>query len=114
MSRDNFSSGSPFEAACGLSRAVRIGPFVAVSGTAPLSPDGTTAHAGDVYAQTVRCLEIVATALAQANARLDQVIRPPVVLLDISRWQDAAPAHVEMFGAIRPACTFVEVSRFID
>ena len=114
MARETFSSGSPFEAACGLSRAVRIGPIVAVSGTAPLSADGKTVHAGDVYAQTKRCLDIIASALAKANVRLDQVIRTRVLLVDIARWQDAARAHAEMFDAIRPACTFVEVSRFID
>lgn len=113
MPRQNISSGSPFEPKIGLSRAVRIGPLIAISGTAPLV-DGKTAHAGDVYAQTRRCLEIATTALAAAGARLEDVIRTRVMLVDIARWQDAARAHGEVFATIRPANTFVEVSRFID
>jgi enamine deaminase RidA (YjgF/YER057c/UK114 family) len=112
--RQNISSGSPFEAAIGLSRAVRVGPFVSVAGTAPLSHEGKTVHAGDVYAQTRRCLEITAKALRDAGAELANVVRTRVMLVDISRWQDAARAHGEVFGTIRPACTFVEVSGFID
>lgn len=112
--RMTVSSGSPFEAAIGLSRAVRVGPYVAVAGTAPLGPDGATVHPGDVYAQTRRCLEITAKALADAGAGLADVVRTRVMLVDMTRWQEAARAHGEVFGAIRPACTFVEVSRFID
>jgi enamine deaminase RidA (YjgF/YER057c/UK114 family) len=112
--RQNISSGSPFEGAIGLSRAVRLGPMICVAGTAPLSPEGTTVHPGDVYAQTRRCLEITAKALRDAGADLGSVVRTRVMLVDMTRWQEAARAHGEVFGEIRPACTFVEVSRFID
>ncbi len=64
------SSGSPFEPLIGISRAVRSGSWIAVSGTAPLGPDGKTVHAGNVYAQTRRCLEIVAAAIEQAGGSL--------------------------------------------
>lgn len=113
MIRQNISSGSPFEAVIGLSRAVKIGPSIAVSGTAPLL-DGKTAHAGDVYAQTKLCIEIMLRALAAAGAGPEHVIRTRVMLTVISRWRDAARAHAEVFGAHRPANTFVEVSGFID
>jgi enamine deaminase RidA (YjgF/YER057c/UK114 family) len=112
--RQNVSSGSPFESAIGLSRAVRVGPIVAVAGTAPLGPDGKTVGAGDVYAQTRRSLEITANALRDAGVELADVVRTRVMLVDMTRWQEAARAHGEVFGAIRPACTFVGVSRFID
>ena len=114
MTRTLVSSGSPYEGAIGLSRAVRIGPMIAVSGTAPLGPDGKTVHAGDLYAQTKRCFEICAKAVADAGGRLEDIVRTRVMLADITRWQDAARAHGELFATIRPACTFVEVSRFID
>ena len=107
------SSGSPYEPAIGLSRAVRVGPWISVSGTAPLGPDGTTVH-GDLYAQTKRCLEIVARAIADAGGSLEHVVRTRVMLTRIADWRDAARAHGEMFGQIRPANTFVEVSGFID
>lgn len=112
--RLNVSSRSPFEPVIGLSRAVRVGPFVAVAGTAPLDSNGKTVHTGDVYAQTKRCLQIIAGALYEAGATLTDVVRTRVWLVDMKHWQDAARAHGEVFGQIRPACTFVEISRFID
>jgi enamine deaminase RidA (YjgF/YER057c/UK114 family) len=114
MSRKLVSSGSPFEPQIGFSRAVRVGSMVAVAGTAPIAPDGSVASPGDAYGQTKRCLEIIANAIASAGLGLDSVIRTRVMLTDISRWRDAARAHGEVFGAIRPASTFVEVKGLID
>ncbi|MFF2774525.1 RidA family protein [Streptomyces sp. NPDC058052] len=108
------SSGSPLEPEIGFSRAVRHGPYVSVAGTAPIAPDGTTTAPGDVYAQTVRCLDIAEAALREAGARPEDVVRTRVMLTDATAWREAARAHGERFGAVRPACTFVEVSRFID
>jgi enamine deaminase RidA (YjgF/YER057c/UK114 family) len=108
------SSGSPYEASIGMSRAVRTGPWIAVAGTAPIAADGSPAHPGDVYLQTRRCLEIIARAITDAGGTLDAVIRTRIMLVDIATWRDAARAHGEVFGAIRPACTFVQVVRFID
>ncbi len=112
--RKLVSSGSPFEPRIGFSRAVRVGPFVAVSGTAPIAPDGGVFAPGDLYRQTKRCLEIIAQAIAEAGLGLGSVIRTRVMLTDISRWEEAARAHGEVFGAIRPASTFVEVKGLIN
>jgi enamine deaminase RidA (YjgF/YER057c/UK114 family) len=112
--RKLISSGSPFEPQIGFSRAVRVGPFVAVSGTAPVAPGGGVASPGDLYGQTQRCLDIIREAIGKAGLGLDSVIRTRVMLTDISRWQEAARAHGEMFGAIKPASTFVEVKGLID
>jgi enamine deaminase RidA (YjgF/YER057c/UK114 family) len=112
--RRNISSGSPYEKPIGFSRAVRIGNRISVSGTAPIGADGTTAHPGDMYAQTLRCLEIIREAIQAAGGRLEDVLRTRVYLTDADKWQDAATAHGKIFGNIRPACTFVEVSRLID
>ncbi len=111
--RKLISSGSPFEPKIGFSRAVRIGPFVAVAGTAPVAPDGGVAAPGDVYGQTKRCLEIISQAIAGAGLGLQSVVRTRVMLTDISRWEEAARAHGEVFSAIRPASTFVEVKGLI-
>jgi len=108
------TSGSPLEPEIGFSRAVRVGPYVAVAGTAPIAADGATAGRGDVYAQSVRCLDIAQQALHEAGATLADVIRTRVMLVDVTRWREAARAHGERFTLVRPACTFVEVSRFID
>ena len=114
MTRRRASSGSPLEPVIGFSRAVRVGQVAAVSGTAPLGPDGRTVALGDVYAQTRRCLEIVVSALAELGLGPEDVVRTRIMLTDASRWQEAARAHGEIFAPIMPACTFVEVSRFID
>ncbi|MEV4490171.1 RidA family protein [Micromonospora coxensis] len=108
------TSGSPLEPAIGFSRAVRVGPYVSVAGTAPIADDGRSASPGDVYAQSVRCLDIAEQALREAGATLADVVRTRVMLVDISRWREAARAHGGRFSQVRPACTFVEVSRFID
>jgi enamine deaminase RidA (YjgF/YER057c/UK114 family) len=112
--RKLVSSGSAFEPKIGFSRAVRIGRTVAVSGTAPIAADGGVAAPGDLYGQTKRCLEIIAQAIGQAGLGLDSVIRTRVMLTDISRWAEAARAHGEVFGEIKPASTFVEVKGLID
>ncbi len=112
--RQMISSGSPLEPQIGFSRAVRKGKHVAIAGTAPIGDDGTTVGQGDVHAQTVRCLDIAEAALKEAGAALEDVVRTRIMLTDVRRWKEAARAHGERFAAVRPACTFVEVSRFID
>jgi enamine deaminase RidA (YjgF/YER057c/UK114 family) len=114
MQRKNVPSGSPFENSIGFSRAVRMGGVIAVSGTAPILPDGSTAAKGDVYGQTKRCLDIMKKAVEDAGGHLSDVIRTRIMLVDISTWEKAAQAHGEFFADIRPACTFVEISGFIN
>lgn len=109
-----ISSGSPYEPKIGISRAVRVGPVIAVSGTAPLGPDGRTVGKGDAAAQARRCLEIIREALERADASLDHVVRTRTLLTRIEDWEAVAAVHGEFFGAIRPANTVVQVSRFID
>ena len=114
MLRKTISSGSPFEKPVGFSRAVRIGNAIAVSGTAPIDEDGSTASPGDLYGQTKHCLSIIQKALEESGGGMKDVIRTRVFLTDISRWEEAARAHGEFFSDIRPACTFVEVKGFIQ
>ena len=114
MQRQLISSGSPFEKPIGFSRAVRVGHTIAVSGTAPIAPGGGTAYPGDLYRQTLVCIEIIKDAIEKAGGSLADVIRTRIMLVDITRWQEAASAHGKFFSEIRPASTFVEVSRFID
>lgn len=114
MSRQLVSSGSYLEPVIGFSRAVRVGNIVVVGGTAPIKAEGGTAAIGDAYGQTKRCLEIVAKALADAGARLEDVTRTRIILTDIALWKDAARAHAEVFGAIRPVTTLMQVTAFVD
>jgi len=111
--RQLISSGSPYEPKVGISRAVRVGSIIAVSGTAPLL-DGKTVGKGDAAAQARRCLDIIKVALEQAGSSLDQVVRTRTLLTRIEDWQAVAAVHGEYFGAIRPANTIMQVTRFID
>ena len=112
--RKQICSGSPFETKIGFSRAIRVGPVVAVSGTAPIGDDGEVVAEGDAYGQTRRCLELILEAVSQAGMGRGEVIRTRIMLTDIRNWEAAAQAHREVFSDVAPACTFVEVSRFID
>jgi enamine deaminase RidA (YjgF/YER057c/UK114 family) len=112
--RQLVSSGSPYEPKVGISRAVRVGRIIAVSGTAPLGPDGQTVGRGDAAAQARRCLEIISAALEKAGSSMAQVVRTRTLLTRIEDWQAVAAVHGEFFREIRPANTIMQISRFID
>jgi enamine deaminase RidA (YjgF/YER057c/UK114 family) len=105
-------SGSPFEATIGFSRAVRVGDRVLVSGTAPIWPDGSVDP--DAGVQARRCLEIIATALAEAGASMADVVRTRMFLTDRAVAGAVGAAHGEVFADIRPAATMVVVDALLD
>ena len=109
MQRKLISSGSPFEPIIGFSRAVRVGPHIAVSGTAPVAPGGGVACPGDLYGQALRCLAIIEKAIVEAGGKREHVIRTRIFLKDMSNWQDAGRAHGEFFRDIRPASTMIQI-----
>lgn len=114
MTRQLYSSGSPYEPILGISRAVRIGNVIAIAGTAPLGPDGKTIAPGDAAAQMRRCLEIARAALESLGASLSDVIRTRTLLTRIGDWQAVGKVHGEVFHDIRPVNTTMQVARFID
>lgn len=112
--RIRAASNSPFEVSIGFSRAVRQGQIVAVSGTAPVGPNGTTVGIGDAAAQTRRCLEIIREALETVGASLDTVIRTRIFLVRVEDWRAIGKVHGEFFATIRPASTMVQVAGLLD
>jgi enamine deaminase RidA (YjgF/YER057c/UK114 family) len=112
--RELIRSGAPWEPLVGYSRAVRVGPFIYVSGSAPVGADGELVGEGDAYAQTTRCIEVIRDALEKAGASLEHVVRTRMFVTDIEQWPEIGKAHQEAFGDIAPATSMVEVSRLID
>ena len=109
--RIRVSSNSPYEPLIGFSRAVRAGDTVYVSGTVAWGPDGKLVGPGDVYTQAKQAIANIEAALRQAGATLQDVVRTRIYLTGISRWEEAARAHREAFGEVRPASSLLEVSR---
>jgi enamine deaminase RidA (YjgF/YER057c/UK114 family) len=113
MDRRLISSGGKWEPVIGYSRAVRVGPFVYVSGSTAMTPTGLVGK-DDAYAQTVQTLNTIRAALEQAGAKLEHVVRTRMYLTRMSDWEAVGKAHGELFGSIRPTATMVEVSKLID
>jgi enamine deaminase RidA (YjgF/YER057c/UK114 family) len=113
MERRVVPADSPFVATVGYSRAVRVGPHVHVSGTAPIMP-GEADPPPDAYEQAKRCLEIVVAALTEVGARPEHVVRTRAYLTRADDWKEVGRAHGEVFGSVRPATAFVVVSALLD
>jgi enamine deaminase RidA (YjgF/YER057c/UK114 family) len=113
MQRQNISSGSPWEATVGYSRAVKIGNVIEVSGTVAAGDNGVVGK-GDAYQQTQFILQKIEKALKEAGASFENVIRTRIFVTNISDWQAVGKAHGEIFGEIRPATSVVEVSKLVN
>jgi enamine deaminase RidA (YjgF/YER057c/UK114 family) len=113
VERRLISSGSPYEPIVGYSRAVVVGDRVFVSGTASIMPDGAEPPP-DAYGQAKRCVEIIAAALEQAGASLEDVVRTRVYLVHTKDFEEVGRAHGEAFAEIRPANTTVVIAELVD
>lgn len=112
--RQNISSGSPWESTVGYSRAVVMGDHAWVAGTTATDASGHVIGVGDVALQTRTILEKIERVLAEAGFAMVDVVRTRMYVTDITQWGAAGRVHGEVFGAIRPASTMVEVSALID
>ena len=112
--RRRISSGGPWEAVAGYSRAIAVGDSCWVAGTTDAGPDGISRHPGDAGAQTRAVLGIIEAALAEAGFALADVVRTRMFVTDISRWDEIVAVHGAVFGEIRPASTMVEVRALVD
>jgi enamine deaminase RidA (YjgF/YER057c/UK114 family) len=113
LTRKTVASGTPWESLAGYSRAVRVGPWIWVSGTTATNANGDVVGLGHPYAQTIQTLQNIDRALREAGAELKHVVRTRIYVTDMAHWERIAKAHAEFFDDIRPACTLVQVSALI-
>lgn len=114
MKRELVLNGNPMEEIIGFSRAVRVGPWISVGGTAPVGPDGKTVGVGDAARQAERCFEIIGDALARAGSGWHDVVRTRLILTDIDDWKKVIDVRKKYCGAVKPVDTIMQITRFVN
>lgn len=114
MKRQLVLNGNPMEEIVGFSRAVRVGPYISVGGTAPVGPDGQTVGVGDAAKQAERCFEIIGDALLRAGSGWHDVVRTRLMLTNIEDWKAVADVRKSYCRNAKPVDTIMQVARFVN
>lgn len=114
MKRELILNGNPMEEIVGFSRAVRVGPWISVGGTAPVGPDGGTVGLGDAARQAERCFEIVGEALERSGSGWHDVVRTRIILTDIDDWKKVIEVRKKFCRESKPVDTIMQVTRFVN
>mgnify|MGYP000623554617 CR=1 FL=1 len=114
MERKLISNGNPLEDVIGFSRAVKVGPYISVGGTAPVDKNGKTVGVGNPAVQTRQCIEIIKEALERAGSGLEDVVRTRMILTRIEDWKEIIKVRAEYFKDIKPVDTIMQVSCFVN
>jgi len=111
--RTNYSSGAIWEDKAGYSRAVKVGTHIEVSGTVASDEAGNVVGENNPYEQTKFILKKIEKALVQAGASLNDVVRTRMFVTDISKFDEFARAHGEVFSSIKPCTSMIEVKGLV-
>ncbi|MEL7332020.1 MAG: RidA family protein [Cyanobacteria bacterium J06560_2] len=114
MTFQRYFTKTEWEPKVGYCRALRAGPIIYLSGTAPITENGATFAPNDAYAQACRCFEIIKSTLVAMDAGLHQVVRTRMYVTDISQWAAFGQAHQEFFGEHPPVTAMLEVKGLIN
>lgn len=114
MQRTLILNGNPMEEIVGFARAVRVGPYIAIGGTAPVDANGKTVGIGDVTRQAERCFEIATDALERAGSGWHDVVRTRLILTDITMWKSVVDVRARYCKAAKPVDTIMAVNRFVN
>jgi len=114
VTRQTVSSDTVWEEEVGYSRAVRVGDRVEVSGTTATDDEGEIVGVGDPYAQASQAIDNIESALEEADASLEDVVRTRMFVTDVDDYDEIGRAHGEAFGDIRPATSMYEVAALVD
>lgn len=114
MERTNYSSGAKWEDVVGYSRAVRMGPYIEITGTVAVNENNELVGEGNAYEQTRFILSKIEAVLKRAGAEMKDVVRTRMFVTDISRWEEYGRAHSEVFANIKPCTSMIEISALID
>ncbi len=114
MKRQLVLNGNPMEDIVGFARAVRVGPYISIGGTAPVDQDGKTVGVGDVRRQAKRCFEIIEDALIQAGSGWHDVVRTRLILTNIDDWKDVVEVRAKYCREPKPVDTIMQITRFVN